>query len=126
LFESLQALAVEYPHTIGLWLAEMGGEVVSGLIVFYWNGRAVWWHAGTSDEGLRADAASVLVSDAIEDAVQRGSQWFDFNPSGGHEGVVYFKEEFGAERMPLRVLSCVPVHARALRGIRTAARRILP
>src|SRR5205085_8697232 len=69
LFEGLHELTVEHPETIGVWLAEMEGEIVSGMIVFYWNGRAVWWHAGTSQTGLRADAPSVLVADAIDDAV---------------------------------------------------------
>jgi len=126
LFESLQALAVRHPHTVGLWLAEMRGEPVSGLILFHWNGRTVWWHAGTSQAGLRADAVSVLVSDVIEDSIRRGFAWFDFNPSGGHDGVAYFKEEFGAERMPLRILSFEPAYARALRSIKAAAQRVLP
>jgi lipid II:glycine glycyltransferase (peptidoglycan interpeptide bridge formation enzyme) len=31
----------------------------------------------------------------IRHAVEHGYRWFDFNPSGGHEGVQKFKARFG-------------------------------
>ena len=121
LFESLHAAAAERRENIALWLAEIDGKTVSGLLIFYWNRRAVCWHSATSDEGLRDYAYSVLVADAIDDAARRGLDWFDFNPSGGHEGVVYFKRQFGTERMPMRILSCETILSRGLRAIKNAA-----
>jgi hypothetical protein len=34
----------------------------------------------------------------IEHYLGAGFAYYDFNPSGGHEGVVSFKSRFGAER----------------------------
>ncbi len=34
---------------------------------------------------------------------KNGFHWFDFNPSGGHEGVVKFKKGFGAEKLQANV-----------------------
>jgi lipid II:glycine glycyltransferase (peptidoglycan interpeptide bridge formation enzyme) len=40
----------------------------------------------------------LLYAQIIRDAHNQGYRYFDFNPSGGHEGVVHFKESFGAVR----------------------------
>ena len=36
------------------------------------------------------------------DAIKKSCKYFDFNPSGGHEGVVRFKETFGTEKLTIK------------------------
>ena len=40
---------------------------------------------------------NLLISEFIEECCNRNFDWFDFNPSGGHEGVSSFKQSFGAK-----------------------------
>lgn len=100
LFEEGWKLASEYPDNIVLWLGELDGEVIAGAWVFYWNRHATYWHGAANDLGREISATNVVLAEAIEDAGRRGVEWFDFGPSGGHEGVAAFKRRFGAERLP--------------------------
>jgi hypothetical protein len=79
-----------------LWLARVSGEVVSGALVLSWGEGAVYWHGATLERAFAWRPSHAVVMTAIEDAVSRGCRWFDFNPSGGLEGVIRFKEGFGA------------------------------
>ena len=45
-----------------------------------------------------------LIYESIKDACEQGYSGFDFNPSGGHEGVKEFKKRFGTEELPCPVL----------------------
>jgi lipid II:glycine glycyltransferase (peptidoglycan interpeptide bridge formation enzyme) len=40
-----------------------------------------------------------LLYEVIKDACEQGYFWFDFNPSGGHEGVKSFKKGFGCSTL---------------------------
>ena len=55
--------------------------------------------------------------EAIKDASERGITWFDFNPSGGHEGVWDFKKGFGAQAMPAPVVRIRPLWRRLAGGV---------
>lgn len=99
LFDESQGLAARHPDEIRLWLGERSGTVVSGALVFYWNRHAVYWHGASNDEGRDVSATNVVLADVIKDACVRGLEWFDLNPSGGHEGVAAFKRRFGAEEV---------------------------
>lgn len=99
LFAQAHALAAEHPDHIILWLGEVGGEVVAGGLMFYWNRHVVYWHGASNEEGRRVSATNVVLAEAIADAERRGFQWFDFNPSGGHQSVEAFKRRFGCEQL---------------------------
>jgi hypothetical protein len=79
-----------------LWLARAQGEIVSGALVLSWGPVAVYWHGATLERAFALRPSHAVVMAAIEDAIARGCRWFDFNPSGGLEGVIRFKEGFGA------------------------------
>jgi len=42
---------------------------------------------------------NLLMYEVIKNACKQRYTWFDFNPSGGHEGVKAFKKSFGAKGM---------------------------
>jgi hypothetical protein len=101
LFHSLFLRAQEYPENVKLWTARKDGDLVGGMVMFYWNSHAVYWHA-TSDRALsHLSPAKLLLAVAIEHACEEGYQYFDFNPSGGHAGVAEFKSRFGAAQWPV-------------------------
>lgn len=88
-----------------LWVAEKDGRIVAGIICFYWSGRhLVTWHAAALAEFNPFRPNNALYWEIIRDGERRGFSWFDFNPSGGYEGVVSFKDNFGGEKRRTRVL----------------------
>ena len=123
LFEAGCELARDHPDVIQLWVAQLRGRIISGAWVFCWNDHAVYWHGASSAEGLEVDASSVLFADIIDAMCQRGSRWFDFNPSGGHAGVAEFKRSFGAERWPVRRHSYTRPWLRVVRMIKPSSSR---
>jgi hypothetical protein len=98
LFDALRDVSHEYPDSIQLWLAEVDGDLASGAIVFYWNRHVDYWHGAAHEEFFDHRPNNLLHGVIIEDAIEQGYDFYDFNPSGGHEGVANFKSRFGAEK----------------------------
>jgi len=88
-----------------LWLARKGGEAVAGLLCFYWGRHSVSWHGAASAEFFDLRPNNILYWEAIIDALRKGYEIFDFNPSGGYGGVESFKDRFGAERLPTPIIT---------------------
>ena len=98
LFAAGYDLAREFPDHLKLWLAELEGKVIAGAWVFYWNEHVVWWHGASFADSFAYRPNNVLQADIIKDACDHGYKYYDFNPSGGHNAVAKFKQNFGAER----------------------------
>ncbi|WP_435333083.1 GNAT family N-acetyltransferase [Haloarchaeobius sp. TZWWS8] len=117
LFERIYDLTQEYPENVKLWVTDIDGDIGSGALMFYWNDHVVNWHAASYADYFEYYINDVIHSTIIEDAVDRGFQYYDFNPSGGNEGVVKFKSEFGPEKWPLRRWSYESRPFRAAKGV---------
>jgi len=90
---------------VELWLATLaGGEIVAGGIGLYAPRHVTYWHAAARAEHFALRPANLLVHEMLRDACLRGLDWFDLNPSGGHEGVRTFKERVGAVALPAPVV----------------------
>jgi hypothetical protein len=98
LFENLFLMSQIYPKNIRLWLAEMSNKVVAGALTFYWGTHVVWWHGAAFEEYFSYYPNNVLQTQIIQNSIEEGYQYYDFNPSGGHRGVAAFKKNFGAEK----------------------------
>ena len=109
----LDSLRLSCPQ-ITLWLAEWDGKIIGGALVFYHKWHAVYWHGAALEEYLPMRPANLLHRDIIADALLRKFRWYDFNPSGGHEGVVQFKQQFGCRRLRAHVITRndSPLHLR--------------
>jgi len=81
---------------IRLWLSIFQDKVVAGAICFYAKKHVVYWHGAALEEFFPVRPVNLLLYTTIKDACEGGYQWFDFNPSGSHEGVRAFKKSFGA------------------------------
>ena len=87
---------------IKLWLAIFDGKVVGGNLNFYRNKHCVEWHASFLSDYFRYGVRNFLVHNIVLDANAKGYKYYDFNPSGGLEGGVRFKETFGTEKLPIK------------------------
>lgn len=93
-------LKSRFPDCIHLFVARLNGTVVAGSIVYETTTVARNQYAATTDEGRKAGAAALLVTDLLQSHF-RGKRWFDYGISteqGGrvlNGGLQRFKEGFG-------------------------------
>jgi len=85
---------------ITLWLAEYDNKIIAGALCFYAKQHVVYWHGAALEEYFNTRPVNLLMYEIIKDACEQKYQWYDFNPSGGHEGVKNFKKSFGAKPVP--------------------------
>lgn len=86
--------------SVKLWLAVHQGRVIAGGICLYAPRHVVYWHGAALESHFLLRPVHLLVYEAIKHACEGGAAWFDFNPSGGHEGVAAFKRSFGTIPLP--------------------------
>lgn len=80
---------------VKLWLIYHDDKIIGGNLNFYNNRHCVEWHAVFDDDFFKYGSRNLLVHHIIADASENGYRYYDFNPSGGHEGVRRFKKTFG-------------------------------
>jgi len=89
---------------IKLWLATYLDQVISGALCFYAKRHVVYWHGAALSDYFSMRPVNLLMYEIIKDACEHRYHWFDFNPSGGHEGVEKFKSSFGAKKIACPVV----------------------
>jgi hypothetical protein len=97
-------LARNSPHA-RLWLALHDSKIVAGALCFYAKQHAVYWHGAALENAFQVQPVKLLFHDVIRHASEQGLRWFDFNPSGGHEGVRAFKRGFATEELACPMVS---------------------
>lgn len=80
---------------IKLWLVMHENNIIGGNLNFYHNKHCVEWHAVFDSRFFGIGARNFLVDQIITHALHHGYGYYDFNPSGGHEGTRKFKQAFG-------------------------------
>jgi CelD/BcsL family acetyltransferase involved in cellulose biosynthesis len=100
---------------VELWLSIYLDKVISGALCFHSKKHFVYWHGASTGTYFNLRPVNLLLYEVIKKACETGYAWFDFNPSGGLEGVKAFKERFGAQS-----LSCPVVELKS-RNVRTFA-----
>jgi len=121
LFEILREL--QSPH-VRLWLALLEDAVVAGALCFYARSHVVYWHGAARAEYFDRRPVNALMAEIIRNACESGYRWFDFNPSGGLQGVESFKTSFGALPLDCPVVVQHSTARPALRLLRMAGRSI--
>ncbi|MEN8154147.1 MAG: GNAT family N-acetyltransferase [Acidobacteriota bacterium] len=89
---------------IKLWLSEYDSRIIAGGIFFYSRCHVIYWHGATNEKYFKLRPVNLLMQETIRNACENGYHWFDFNPSGGHEGVVNFKNTFNPEKLKCPVV----------------------
>lgn len=91
--------------SVELRLAELDSKVIAGAICCFW-GRVAHMRATAFDyEYRQLRPNTLLYQEFIRTACERGYRYFDLGTSAGLEGVIKFKESFGATRRPCWTLS---------------------
>jgi lipid II:glycine glycyltransferase (peptidoglycan interpeptide bridge formation enzyme) len=81
---------------IQLWLAKFEDKSIAGALCFYHRNHVAYWHGASLSDYSQLRPTNLLMYEIIRDSCRRKAKWFDFNPSGGHDGVKAFKKSFGA------------------------------
>jgi lipid II:glycine glycyltransferase (peptidoglycan interpeptide bridge formation enzyme) len=106
-----------------LWLAVYQNQIISGTLCFYAKKHVVYWHGATLEDFFNLRPVNLLMYESVKDACEQGYSWFDFNPSGGHEGVKEFKKRFGTEALACPVLENKSPFLKTLNQVRSSFSR---
>ena len=79
---------------VKLWLAWHKERIVAGVLCLYATRHVVYWHGAALEAFFKLRPVNLLLAEAIKHSCEKLYTWFDFNPSGGHEGVWRFKKSY--------------------------------
>jgi hypothetical protein len=119
LFETFAQLNSPF---VRLWLAHHENTPVAGALCLYARRHVAYWLGGALASHFPLRPVHLLMHEAIAHACRNGYEWFDLNPSGGHDGVAAFKRGFGTIRLPAPVVIGQTPTSRALTAVRDALR----
>lgn len=94
-----------HSKNVQLWLATKNNKIIAGALCFYSRKHIVYWHGAALKECFTLRPVNLLLSTIINDGCDKDYKYFDFNPSGGHEGVKNFKKSFGTINLSCPVIS---------------------
>jgi hypothetical protein len=97
---------------VELWLSIYLDRVISGALCFHSKKHFVYWHGASMGTYFNLRPVTLLLYEVIKKACEKEYNWFDFNPSGGLEGVKAFKERFGAQALSCPVVHLKPMNSR--------------
>ncbi|MCK4524841.1 MAG: GNAT family N-acetyltransferase [Candidatus Andersenbacteria bacterium] len=108
--ELFKNLFQEQSKNIKLWLAYFEEKPIAGALCFYHNHHVVYWHGAALENYFFKKPSNLLQYEIIKDACENNYWWYDFNSSGGHEGVMKFKKSFGTEKISSNIITrqCKP------------------
>ena len=91
--------------SIHVYLGKYEGNIVSGLLVLSYAGKAIYAFGGSDFNWQHLRGNDLVFWTAIQDAANRGDYVFDFgSDSPQQESLLRFKEKWGAERYNLPTL----------------------
>jgi len=94
---------LETPH-VKLWLAEYQNKPIAGAVILYAKKHAVYGYSAALEEYFEMRPVNLLIYEIIKGASEGNYSWFDFNASGGHQGVINFKKSFGSQKLPCSIV----------------------
>ncbi len=84
---------------VALRLAALDGTVVGGLVTFEYGDCIFGWSNASTGETQKYYPIYSLIRDLLEYACEHGFAYFNLGASGDLQGVIRFKEQFGARRV---------------------------
>lgn len=104
-WEFFEILFRRNSQNVKLWLSLYKDKVIAGSLCLYSKKHSVYWHGAALAEYFHLRPVNLIFYEAIKKACKDKYHWFDFNPSGGHEGVKSFKNTFNPEILKAPVFS---------------------
>jgi hypothetical protein len=87
-----------YERDYRIYIAEMNGHVIGGLLVFFYNQIAEYYIPATVEGARVFQPMSLLIFEAMQEAVRRGCQYWNWGGTGlNATGVYNFKKRWGTE-----------------------------
>ncbi len=112
----IRAVAETFGADARLYVARQDGQAVAACLCLEHAGREIHpWVSGALPSSRDSGAFHLIVDTALREAANRGLLVWHFGGSGGEAGIAFFKESFGARRVP--VLRCFHIAGWA-RGLR--------
>lgn len=117
---TLEALCETLGEGARIFVARRDGRPLSATLFLEHPSREVHaWMNGTCPEARKVRATHLLYHEALRDACARRSHVWHFGGSAGNRNIEFFKESFGAVRVPvLRCFHMAPWAERLRRGRR--------
>jgi hypothetical protein len=114
-FSAIQA-TFRFPDDYVLYTASKDERIVAALLVFFFNRTAEYFMPAT-EEGFRVyQPISLLVFEAMQDAVRRGCRFWNWGGTWlSQKGVYDFKARWGTQDHPYRYYICEHDGAKRLR-----------
>jgi hypothetical protein len=107
---------------VRLWLAEQGDAVVGGALAFAHDRSVVGWHSAQPERG--SGVFRLLLWEIVQRLADEGFETLDLGPSGGHAGVIAFKESLGGRPVSFPVVTRTTPIERALLRVDRLDRRL--
>ena len=96
--ELFQELKSRGADNVRLFVARHEGAVVGGHFNFYHGSDVIAWYGMTSEHGDSLQAGTLLYSEAIRDACERGHRSYNLGGSLGRQSLIEYKESLGGTR----------------------------
>jgi lipid II:glycine glycyltransferase (peptidoglycan interpeptide bridge formation enzyme) len=92
-------LFAQQDHHIRFLLAEKETKIIAGIIILAWQKKLLYWHGCSREEFFTDYPNNLLHYSALQWGCEQGFTHYDMGPSMDMEGVVRFKQSFGAENV---------------------------
>jgi len=111
-------------ENVKLWLLKFDNHIISGMIVFYADNEAFYWHGATlvSKEYKKLFAVVKLMNYVIKDLHAKNIKYLNMGASEGLDGVKKFKESFGAKEFEYNIYEFKSLRYKIIEFVR----KILP
>ncbi|OGP92644.1 MAG: hypothetical protein A2156_04625 [Deltaproteobacteria bacterium RBG_16_48_10] len=99
-FQWFKALCEEGPgKSLGtIRFAVLNQSAIAGVVLVPSSSTTHYFHSGSQEEFLRYCPNELLIHHSIEDAIERGSSFFDFMGSDRKDlNLIHFKEKWGSQ-----------------------------
>ena len=113
-WDLFQEIFMRNSPNVELWLSIYLDKVISGALCFHSKKHFVYWHGASMESYFNLRPVNLLLYEIIKKACEKKYTWFDFNPSGGLEGVRAFKERFGAQALSCPIVELRPKNMRTI------------
>ncbi len=89
-----------YDADYHVYVATLDGQLISALLVFYYNNMVEYFTPATVEKYRSLQPNSLLIFEAMKDAIHRGYRYWNFGGTWNtQDGVYHFKKRWGARDM---------------------------
>lgn len=91
----------DYDTDYRVYLATLDGQPISGLLTFYYDKTVEYYTPAIVQEFRSLQSNSLLIFEAMKDAVRQGYRYWNFGGTWhSQDGVYRFKKKWGTQDMP--------------------------